>query len=221
MSVLLHVGWLDEMRRIDRGQYQDAKKEFAAVNKALRKAGAPEHEEPDKLPGGSWGFKLYPSNGLAFLQRFAAYCNDLEDEMEWPTPGNPKTMDNPLMDEVVEEVYYLLEVMSFQHLILHNPKWGYWVPVNFRDVIFPDKTLGIGNMLGSSLRLKAECEGLAAILRLPLDLDPEDEAVKNAMFHPGKSRTRWKRYGVESHNLLALYRACQQSVALGSAIFVE
>src|SRR5262245_8524463 len=101
MGVLLHVGWLDEMRRCDAEGYRDAKKEFAAVNEALRKAGAPEYEEPDKLRGRGWSFKLYPSNGLAFLQRFAAYCNDDEDEMEWPVPGDPQTMDNPLEDEVV------------------------------------------------------------------------------------------------------------------------
>jgi hypothetical protein len=130
-------------------------------------------------------------------------------------------MDNPLEDEVVEDVYSLLEVMSFPHLIMHNPVWGYWVPVDFGDVIFPDKKLGIGNQLGSSVRLKAECEELAAVLRLPLDLDPEVEAVRQAMYHPGKSRTRWKKYAVESHNLLALYRACQKSISLGAAIHVN
>jgi hypothetical protein len=221
MGVLLHVGWLDEMRRCDPEGYRDAKKQFAAINKTLHKAGTPEYEEPDDLRGADWSFKLYPSNSLAFLQRFAAYCNEGEDEMEWPTPGDPKAIGNPLEDEVVEDVYSLLEVMSFPHLIMHNPAWGYWVPVDFREVIFPVKKLGIGNQLGSSVRLKAECEELAAILRLRLDLDPEDEVVREAMFHPGKSRTRWKKYGVESYNLLALYRACQKSITLGSAIYVN
>jgi hypothetical protein len=221
MSVLLHVGWLDEMRRCDPEGHQNARKQFAAINTALRKAGAPEYEEPEDLLGGNWDFKLYPSNGLAFLQRFAAYCNDGDDDMEWPTPGDPKTMDNPLDDEVVEDVYSLLEMMAFSHLIMHNPAWGYWVPVDFQDVIFPDKKLGIGNQLGSSVRLKAECEELAAVLRLPLDLDPEDETVRQAQFHPGKSRTGWKKYGVESHNLLALHRACQKSITLGAAIYVD
>src|SRR5262245_17185372 len=209
------------MRQCDPEGYRDAKKQFAAINKALRKAGVPEYEEPDDTEGGDWRFKLYPSNGIAFLQRFAAYCQDVEDEMEWPAPGDPETMDNPLEDEVVEDVYYLLEVMSFPHLIMHNPRCGYWVPVDFRDVIFPDKKLGVGNQLSSSVRLKAECEELGRILRLPLHLDPEDKAVREAMFRPGKSRTRWKKYGVESHNLLALYRSCQKSIELGSAIYVD
>jgi hypothetical protein len=210
------------MRRCDAEDYRAAKKDFAAVNKALRKAGAPEYEEPEDLHGRGWSFKLYPSNGLAFLQRFAAYFEGGDDEVEeWPTPGDPDTMDNPLDDEMWEEACYMLELLPFQHLILHSPKGGYWVPVDFPDAIFPDKRLGVGNQLGSSVRLKAECEGLAMILRLPLDLDPEDEEVQQAKFHPGKSRTRWKKYGVESHNLLALHRACEKSIALGAAIFVD
>ena len=141
--------------------------------------------------------------------------------MEWPAPGDPKTIDNPLKDEVVEDVYSLLEVMSFPHLIMHNPVRGVWVPVDFRDVIFPDASLGVGSHLGSSVRLKAECAELARRLRLPLDRDPEDQAVREAMFHPGKGRTPWERYGVESHNLLALYRACRKSTELGSAIYID
>jgi hypothetical protein len=215
------VGYLDEMRRCDPDEgFSSLQREFAAVNRALRAAGAPEHEEPARIRGGSWSFKLYPSNGIAFLQRLAAYCNDTEVE-EWPAPGDPETMDNPLEDEVVADVYALVDVMTFQHLILHEPKWGYWVPVDFRAVIFPDEDLGVGTMLGSSIRLKAECEKLARVLRLPLDLDPEDEVVRDAMFHPGRGRARWKKYGVESHNLLALYQACQKSVATGSAIYLD
>jgi hypothetical protein len=219
MSVLLHVGWLDEMRRCDQEGFRDAKKAFAAINKALRKEGAPTYEEPERIRGGGWGFKLNPENGIAFLQRFAAYFYD-DEVVEWPVPGDPATMDNPLDDEEWEEACYMLELLPFQHLILHPPRYGYWVPVDFPDAIFPDEKFGIGNQLGSSVRLKAECEELAKILRLPLGLDPEADEVTEAMFNPGKSRTRWKKYGVESHNLLALYRACEQSIKLGAAIYL-
>jgi hypothetical protein len=130
-------------------------------------------------------------------------------------------MDKPLDDEMWEEACYMLDLLPFQHLILHHPTSGLWAPVDFGRVIFPDEKLGIGRQLGSSVRLKAECEELAKILRLPLDLDPDDEAVQVAKFNPGKSRTRWKKYGVESHNLLALYRACQESIRLGSAIYID
>lgn len=220
MSVLLRVGWLDEMRQCDPEGYRDAKKSFAAINKALRKAGVLEYEEPDDTRGGDWRFRLSPPDGLAYLQRFAAYCQDDEGQMEWPAPGDSKTMDNPLGDEVLEDVYDLQEVMAFPHLVMHNPRWGYWVPVDFEEVIFPDERLGIGHLLGSSVRLKAECEKLAAVLRLPLDLDPDDEEVRRAVSRPGKGRTRWKKYGIESHNLLALHRACGHSIRLGAAIYL-
>jgi hypothetical protein len=221
VSVLLHVGYLDEMRRCDpMDQFLDMQRRFAAVNQALRAADAPEYEEPSRIRGHGWGFKLYPGNGIAYLQRFAAYfCEDEVDE--WPAPGDPATIKNPLDDETWKEACYMYDLLPFQHLILHHPTSGLWVPVDFDKVIVPDEKLGIGYQLGSSVRLKAECEELAKILRLPLDLDPEDEAVQEAKFNPGKSRTRWKKYGVESHNLLALYQACHKSIALGSAIYID
>jgi hypothetical protein len=211
------------MRRCDRrgrDQFPDMQRVFAAINQALRSAGVPEYEEPSRLRGGGWGFKLYPWNGIAFLQRFAAYfCEDEADV--WPAPGDPATMDRPLDDEVWEEATYMLDLLPFQHLILPHPTRGLWVPVDFDKVIFTDEALGLRGQFGSSVRLKAECEELAKVLRLPLDLDPEDEAVQEAKFNPGTSRTRWKKYGVESHNLLALYRACQESIRLGSAIYID
>jgi hypothetical protein len=220
VSLLLHVGWLDDMRRNDPEGYRDAKKDFAAINKALRAAGATTYQEPDRLRGKGWSFKLYPENGIAFLQRFAAYFTEYDEPEEWPTPGDPKTMANPLDDEEVEEAYYMLELLPYQHLILHSPRDGYWVPVPFENVIFPDEKLGIGGQLGSSVSLLAELEELAKALRLPLEMGPEAPAVQQAKFHPGKSRTRWKKYGVESHNLLALRRACLKSVELGAAIYL-
>src|SRR5215217_4800552 len=74
VSVSLHVGWLDEMRQCDAEGYRYAKDEFAAINETLRKQGLPEYSEPDDTRGESWWFQLYPSNGIAFLQRFAAHC---------------------------------------------------------------------------------------------------------------------------------------------------
>jgi hypothetical protein len=91
VTVLLHVGYLDEMRRGDpegEDQFPDMRREFAAVNQALRAAGVPEYDEPSRIRGHSWGFKLYPENGIAFLQRFAAYFCEDEAE-EWPTPRRP------------------------------------------------------------------------------------------------------------------------------------
>ena len=68
--------------------------------------------------------------------------------MEWPTPGDPKTMRTGSTTAWSRSTSSLLEVMSFPHLIMHDPSWGYWVPVGFEEVIFPDKSWGWGNSSG-------------------------------------------------------------------------
>lgn len=220
MSTTMHVGWLNEMRRCDREGYEIAKKHFAAINRALRLAGVAEYQEPELLPGYPWWTQLSPSNGIAFLQRFAAYVTE-GGPKKWPVPGDPMTMVNPLQDEMWEEASTLLGMHPFQHLSLHDPQWGYWVPVDFPDVIFPAESLRVGNQLGSSARLKVECEALAEILELPLDTDLESEEIGGGDFHWNRNKPRWKKYEVESGVLLALHRACRESLRVGAAIYVQ
>ena len=68
--------------------------------------------------------------------------------------------------------------MPYQHLIVHGDAEGYYLPVEFDDVIIPDPSLEIaGGMLGSSHALLRECRELAGVLELPEDLSLEDEAT--------------------------------------------
>jgi hypothetical protein len=216
MSVDICVGMLDE---VNWAEYREGFLETAAtLRQILRDSGAPDYEEPI-LHKQSWSAGVCPSNGIAFLQRFAAYL-DSPDEEEWPTPGDPKTMSNPLEDDMVTDYYSLSQEGPSQHLVFHNPRYGYWLPVDFPDVILPDETLGVGNIVGSSVRLLAECERLAQLLDLPLDMHPDDKRMDIVFDHPGIGAIGWTRYGIESRNLLVLYRACRKSVELGAAIFL-
>jgi hypothetical protein len=219
VSTDLYVGLFDD-KLWDEEVLEGHRDTLAALWQALRDGGVGDYEEPTDIRGRGWSIRLYPSNGLAFLQRLAAYFPDPDDIEEWPTPGDPKTMLNPLLDEMVDESYHLDQEGPFQHLIFHNPKYGFWVPVDFPDVIMPEKEVGVGNFVGSSVRLLQECVRLAEILEMPLTLEPDDKRLWHLVDHPGKGRAPWERYSIESFNLVRLYHACRQSLELGAALFI-
>jgi hypothetical protein len=66
----------------------------------------------------------------------------------------------------------------FDHLIYHSDCEGYYVPVDFAQVIADDSLPG--GYLGSSVRLLAETRRIASALGLPEDLDADSEEVLGA-----------------------------------------
>jgi hypothetical protein len=59
---------------------------------------------------------------------------------------------------------------------------------------------------------------LAALLELPLDLDPESDELFQALKSQGQGEELWQRYGIESYICLNLYLACERSLKTGAAI---
>jgi hypothetical protein len=220
LSLNVSVGYLADLRECNPGD-PTVGREYAAIRRILKKHGIEGYEEPEQLDNG-WCACVTPSNGIAFLQRFASYF-PLDDDAtadEWPVPGDDETMGNPLEDDMYEDAVSLLECHPFQHLILHSCRHGYWVPVDFPDVIFPGRRTGI-DMLGSSVRLLKECDELAKLLRLPRGLKFDDPDLLDALNHRGRTKPRWKKYGIESYNLVMLRTACQVSLKTGAAVTIE
>ena len=109
--------------------------------------------------------------------------------------------------------------MSFQHLIIHSDAEGYYLPVEFEDVLIADPSLEIaGGMIGSSHALLKECWELALMLELPPNLSVEDEEVWEAADSQGEGEAKWQRYGIESYTCLGLLQACEASIGTGAAI---
>jgi hypothetical protein len=222
MGVYISVGWLDEMRRCDAEGFASAKKFFKQVAQALKKAKLPTYNEPADLKGETWGCKVFPSNGIAYLQRLAVYLWKKED---WPTPGT-EDMDNPLTDPKIERAYencYFEATepnrkgQRFNHLVCHPCMNDYWLPVEFDEIVTVD-----GAQCGSSLRLKRETQEIAKMLELPLDMDPRSAATEKATRHASRrSRTLWKKYGIEAYSCLLLYHAAAASERLGAAIYLH
>ena len=230
MSLQIEVGVLAGLEENDEEGLEYFLEQFSAINTVLRSAGLPEHTEPKHLEGHliqEWDLHSYSS--LHYLRRVAAY---LAAGKGLPVPSE----DRPSQDEVVQAYYSSAkstpkealpglrgqryqEQKPFQHLMNHSDGEGYYLPLDFEAVIFPDETLKIeGGQIGSSLRLLAECQHLATVLGLPLDLSPDADEVYMACKDYGKAEAGWQRYGVESLICLSLLQACQASITTGCAI---
>jgi hypothetical protein len=221
MSVAISVGFLDEMRRCDEEGFATYRKVFKEIKAMLEKANLPVYDEPEDLQGKGWWSQVLPSNGIAYLQRLAAYLWKSE---EMPDPGTQE-IDNPLQEgemEFLSEDCYCspdvpnLKEQRFDHLVCHSPRDGYWLPLDFDLVIIEPE-----GHFASSVRLKKACEDIAAELELPLDLDLKAKEMREAALNPGKGRTGWKKYGIESYNCLLMYQAATRSVELGAAIVIH
>jgi hypothetical protein len=213
MGLSLSVGMLADLLDNDAKGAKWAKQEFANINRALKDARLPLHNEPTAVEPryvcDMWGY-----GGLHLLRRIAAY-QALGQGL--PAPG---ARDGVANDPVVEEYYAKFEDSSlkYKHLMLHSDAEGYYLPFDFEDVLFPRKSLEIaGGMIGSSLRLRAECLDLAALLGVPPNTDPDSEEVFQAVESQGEA-AGWLAYGVESYVCLRLLGACEASIKTGAVI---
>lgn len=222
MGLNIEVGLLAQLDPAGREFYRD---ELARLNQQLISVGLKPHLEPENCE--AFSSDLYSYSGIHYLRRIAAH---LDIYSTLPPPGKGDASDDPAIEEYYaraqEECPEVSTSISnnqgkrtFDHLIFHSDTSGYYIPQDFSSVlILPDSTEEEVNMLGSSFRLKEECQRLAASIELPLDLDPEAEIVVGATEVQGEGETLWQRYGIESYVCLRLYTAAKLSLKTGAAI---
>ncbi len=228
MGLDITVGILADLRNRDPEGFRYYKQIFTRLNKALKAENLPEHHEPIDLNGARpLSYQMYGYHGLHYLRRIAAH---LWAGKGLPPPGDDQAVKDPLVGEydftlgrdsggVQLPGDSSRKVRKFDHLMFHSDCEGFYVPIKFEEVIFPDRSLDIpGDMVGSSYMLLEECKILAEALELPLELNPESEEVWEAPDNQGQGKVKWKRYGVESFTCLRLYHACKTSINLGAAI---
>ncbi len=217
MGLAVQVGILADLRSTDRQGYEHHKRQLAQVGECLRRSGLPPHVEPEDVVVSAWDLAGYWP--LHCLRRLAAWVN-LEGRL--PPPGDEDSSEDPLVER-----YYDFErgcrdgqpLVSFDHLIFHSDVEGYYVPVDFPEVLFPDEDLEIdGGMVGSVQRLLAECELLARVLELPEDPDPASLDLAKAAGSQGQGDSRWQQYGVESLACATLLAAARAALERGTAI---
>ena len=222
LGLALCVGVPSEIREGDPEYVAYFEQQVGAINGVLESFGLPPHREPlDLEDERTFECDMIGFSGLHYLRRVAAH---LALGRELPPPGD----DGAAGDPVLHDYHRIFDAsfgrgeatgMPYQHLIVHGDAEGYYLPVEFDDVIIPDASLEIaGGTLGSSHALLRECVELARVLELPEDLSLEDGAVWEAVDTQGEGAAKWERYGVESYTCLALIKACEASVETGAAL---
>jgi hypothetical protein len=222
VGLAICVGISPEIREEDPEYVEYFERQMEVVNDMLESFGLPEHREPlDVEDERTFECEMPGYSGLHYLRRVAAH---LVLKGELPPPGDEDAAGDP----VLNDYYRIFDAsfgqgkaagMPFQHLIVHGDAEGYYLPVEFEDVLVPDASLEIaGGMLGSSQALLRECRELAAVLEIPEGLSLEDEALWEALDNVGEGETKWERYAVETYTCLCLMRACEVSVETGAAV---
>ena len=220
MGLAVYVVILLDVAESDPEMLDDLREDFAKTNAVLAEEGLPTYEEPED---GSWepvSFDMYGYSGLHYVRRIAAH---LAAGGPLPPPGDDGASSDP-----VQEAYYDAVIgkprlfrkspkfdRRFDHLLVHSDAEGFYVPVEFDEVIFTDEVPG--SMLGSSHALARECEELAQALGVPPDLDPESEELWNVSEEQGEGEG-WRRYGVESFTCVRLLAAARESLRRGAAV---
>ncbi len=157
---------------------------------------------------------MFGYSGLHYFHRIAVY---LDAGKDLPKPGDK----NASKDELLQKIYDdpLSGNATFDHLIHHSDAEGYYLPIDFKDIVVPDEEDEIaGGWVGSSVQLLRECEIIAKVLNIPSHLDSASDELWEAADTQGKGNTIWEQYGVETFTCVCLIEACRNSIKTGAAI---
>jgi hypothetical protein len=184
--------------------------DFTVLREVLARSGAGPWHEPELDEREALSFDMWGYSGLHTVRRLAVHLAENAPLPE-PLKGRAAT-DDPLL----KKAYADLPTGRFAHLIHHSDCEGYYVPVDF-DQVLTDERLP-GGYLGSSMRLLTETRTIAAALGLPEELAPDSDEVFEAAEATTPTGESWQRYGTESYVCLRLIHAAKHSIRTGAAI---
>lgn len=226
MGLALTIGILADLKENDAEGFQVFSSYFSEVNKILAANKLPAHVEPEDIP--TWDAEMFGYSGLHYLRRLAA-CIDSGDGL--PGPGDNNSSNDERLEayfsDVVGKQPGILRSLfwkrprfrrQFDHLIVHSDAEGFYLPQDFPNVLLADDKLIPGGMIGSTARLRVECERLARILEIPSDIAKDSDELWEAADSQGEGESIWQQYGVESFTCVALLEACNVSLKTRAAI---
>ncbi len=149
-----------------------------------------------------------PYSFVHYLRRAYARAYENPDEPLAPVADGEDPTDDPVLDSLV----YMFE----SHLLCHSDCEGYYVPVDFDEVLFPDDELGLpGGMVGSSMALLRELVYVAPYLGITVsDGELTDTEIDRIYEEHNDEHPLYR----ERETWVLLYEAARVSVANNTVI---
>ncbi|WP_280426000.1 hypothetical protein [Nocardia carnea] len=180
--------------------------ELRALNDLLAGEGLPVHEEPPHRGATAARSRIgsVPYSFVHYLRRAYARAHEYPDQPLEPVGAGEDPSDDPAVDQ--------LRYMFESHLLCHSDCEGYYLPVEFDEVLYPDDELGIpGGMVGSSAALLSELVYVAPYLGITLDDGELSDAAIERIYHENGADTH-PLYR-ERETWVLFYEAARVSVA--------
>jgi hypothetical protein len=213
MGLAVEVGFLATLLDDDPEGGEWLREGLAVANRILALEGLPTHSEPETLPPlqSRACVTSFPYSFLHYL-RYAYACRIVApDWIATPLPDD----FNPLEAKEVDDQINLIA----SHLICHSDCEGYYLPVDFSEILVsekePEEDDLPGGLLGSSYRLQEELVLVAPALGIRLEngVLSDDEAARiNELADRDDGLFR------ELLVWLALYEAARLSIEYRTAI---
>jgi len=210
VGLAISVGVLVDLLENDPEGAEWLQQGLAVVNEVLAAADLPPHHEPRELPpmrsraaiGG------FPYSFIHYLRRAYAIRAAEPDWVATPVEDGVDPSEDPAVDDALADMQ--------SHLVCHSDAEGYYVPVDFDEVLYaePDQELP-GGILGSSYRLRDELVLVAPALGITLtdgQLSDEEVARIGRLIDADEGLHR------EYVSWLRLYESARLSIAHKTAI---
>ena len=211
MGLAVGVGMLAKYSGSDQEAADGMRADLAQINTALSQRGLEEHREPPSFdPDLEMRSSLtsFPYSWIHHLRRFGAHV--MRDPKWVPYPIEPG--EDPADDPVLRQMYRELK----SHLLCHSDSEGYYLPLDFKDLILDPEHQIRGGVVGSSYRLRQEL--LLLVDPLEIEVDEEGNLSDEVAAAVAKQRPSGVPFAVERLVWLALYEASRLSIEHGTAI---
>jgi hypothetical protein len=210
MSLAISVGVLACGPEADPEAVAYDRKNFRHINRVLAANGLPLHHEPESLPPFKYRGQIisFPYAWTPYLLRAVAYGMRAPNEFRPVRAGESPAKDRRLDAEQC--------TFAESHLICHSQTEGYFVPIDFEDVLVDKRKDGLtGRLLGSSQRALEELVKTAPLLGIALKgRKLSDRAARAIAKEPDESHPCW----IERKVWFSMFEAFRDSVEHKCAI---
>lgn len=208
MGLAITVGILADLAENDPEAVEEVASEFQVINDVLRQNRLPEHREPTTLPrmDDRTACGSFPYSFLHRLRRFYALRIARPDRVPAPVAEGVSPAHDPILDQIGSAKH---------HLLWHSDCEGYYVPIDFPNVLEDPRLPGAG--IGSSVRLLEELKLIAAPLGIVLHDGKLSDA--DAAKIAEEDESTGGPYWIERLVWLTLFEAARLSIEHRAAIY--